>query len=327
MAQSMTGHVFISYSRKDEAVMRRIATFLRKEGIRVWVDNEKLIPGNPNWEAEVEKAIISAGAVVVLLSLDSKISPWVRREISFAEEYDKRIFPVLISGNEKDIPIRLTTHQRVDLRQNEEVGLSSLAEALLSYLEDFKTQEKDVREAAINVARTKSQVAKPKESQHPATNALNANTKKWKLVIPIVVALILLGAISGPLFNRMFSAVTSVSTATSTATMSPTVSPTITFTLMPACRPLGNQPPTIYLNAVPKSVQVNQTAELTITVSDPENDSYEILAIIVEKGRIPNGTQKPYLYVAPGTPGEDVVTVTVRDYSCISKEEIRIPVQ
>ena len=131
-------HVFMSYSRRDEAVMRRVVGFLREQGINVWVDNEKLVPGTPIWEEEIEKAIISAGAIVVLLSPDSKKSPWVRREISYAEDNGKRIFPVLVAGDEKNaIPIRLTNYQRIDLRQNEEASLNSLSIAISFYLEDL----------------------------------------------------------------------------------------------------------------------------------------------------------------------------------------------
>ena len=69
--------------------MRRVAEFLRKKGINVWVDNEKLVPGTPSWEVKIEKGIRTAEAVVVLLSPDSNASVWVRREISFAERYHK----------------------------------------------------------------------------------------------------------------------------------------------------------------------------------------------------------------------------------------------
>ena len=34
MPELLTGHVFMSYSRKDEAVMRRVVTFLRNQGIQ-----------------------------------------------------------------------------------------------------------------------------------------------------------------------------------------------------------------------------------------------------------------------------------------------------
>ena len=131
----MADQVFISYSRKDDAIMRRIVAFLRGEGINVWVDNEKLVPGTPIWEEEIEKAIKAAGAIVVVMSPDSKNSEWVRREISLAEQDRIRIFPVLVSGDEDSaITIRLITKQFVDIRKNENVGLSSLSTNLLDYL-------------------------------------------------------------------------------------------------------------------------------------------------------------------------------------------------
>jgi len=185
-----TKHVFISYSRRDEAVMRRVVEFLRKQGITVWVDNEKLIPGTPIWEVEIEKAIINAGAIVVLLSPDSKNSPWVRREISYAEDNDIRIFPILIAGVERvTVPIRLTTHQRIDIRQNEELGLNSLSTALLFYLEDLaatekRAKEKAEREAAEKVAKEKAErevvekAAKEKAEREAAEKAAKEKAER-----------------------------------------------------------------------------------------------------------------------------------------------------
>lgn len=58
-----------------------------------------------------------------------------RRELSFAEEIDKRLFPVHIRGNENDsIPLRLSAHQRVDVRRNFNMGLDALAAALNDHL-------------------------------------------------------------------------------------------------------------------------------------------------------------------------------------------------
>jgi len=157
MASNSTHHIFMSYSRRDETVMQRVVAFLRKQGINVWVDNEKLVPGTPIWEAEIEKAIINAGAIVVLLSQDSKNSPWVRREISYAEDNEKRIFPLLVAGNQKDtVPIRLTNHQRIDIRENEEVGLNSLTAALSFYLKEQAHLEEE-RLAKLDVERHEEQ--------------------------------------------------------------------------------------------------------------------------------------------------------------------------
>ena len=131
----------MSYSRKDEAVMRRVATYLRNQGVNVWVDNEKLIPGTPIWETEIEKAITGASAVIVILSPDSKKSEWMRREMSFAEQYDKRIFPLLVRGDEdSSISIRLITSQYVDLRKDEISGLNLLHSALAHYLDELEDQ-------------------------------------------------------------------------------------------------------------------------------------------------------------------------------------------
>jgi hypothetical protein len=36
MPQLKTDHVFISYSRRDDVVIRRIVKYLRGQGIKVW---------------------------------------------------------------------------------------------------------------------------------------------------------------------------------------------------------------------------------------------------------------------------------------------------
>lgn len=138
----MIGNVFMSYSRKDEDVMRLIAKFLRAQGIKVWVDNEKLIPGTPVWEDEVEKAIKGAAAIVVILSPDSKNSEWVKRETSLADQHRKRIFPVLVRGDEDtSITLRLINRQYVDIREMKEKSLKSLSDALSFYINELMLQE------------------------------------------------------------------------------------------------------------------------------------------------------------------------------------------
>ncbi len=133
--------------------MRRIVTFLRNQGIKVWVDNEKLVPGTPIWEAEIEKAIKTANAVIVILSPDLKASVWVRREISYAERYNKRIFPVLVRGDENSsITLRLITSQYVDIRENEGAGLGYLCVTLIAYLEELEARERKVKRLAKKAA-------------------------------------------------------------------------------------------------------------------------------------------------------------------------------
>lgn len=139
----MIGQVFLSYSRKDEESMSLIAKYLRAQKIKVWVDNEKLIPGTPIWEDEIEKAIKNASAIVVVLSPDSKNSEWVKREMTMADQNQKRVFPILIRGDEKNsISLRLINRQFVDLRENWEEGMKSLSNALSFYISELSSNEK-----------------------------------------------------------------------------------------------------------------------------------------------------------------------------------------
>ena len=169
MNQLPTSQVFISYSRRDDVVTRRIVAFLRKQGLKVWVDNEKLTPGTPIWEAEIEKAIKAASAIVVMLSPDSKDSEWVRREITLADHYRKRVFPVLVRGDEEtSISLRLLNRQFVDIRENEDAGLGSLEIALLGYLQELSVKEEektkiDAQKLAEEKARQLSSQKLPEE--------------------------------------------------------------------------------------------------------------------------------------------------------------------
>lgn len=150
---STAPHFFISYSREDANLQRRIAAELRGRGIHIWVDVENLIPGTPAWEREIERSIRGAAGIIALLSPSSHDSEWVRREISFAEQNEKRIFPVLIRGDEDDaIPLRLSNHQRVDLRQHFDRGMDELSNALNDHLGTTKVIKRKKQEPQQSVS-------------------------------------------------------------------------------------------------------------------------------------------------------------------------------
>jgi TolB protein len=164
---------FLSYGREDTVKQRRILRELRERGVNIWVDVENLTPGTPTWEREIEKAIRASTGLVVLLSPESNNSEWVRREISFGEQHRKRIFPVLIEGDDDtSTPLRLTNHQRVDLRTQFESGLDELALALKDY------------------AAVKQEIAaqtQPEEKKQPIAGP----AFDWKrIVLPALIALI-----------------------------------------------------------------------------------------------------------------------------------------
>jgi hypothetical protein len=59
--------IFLLHARQDEAIVRRLYQRLIKEGADVWLDREKLLPGQ-DWVHEIHKAIYRSDAVIACLS-------------------------------------------------------------------------------------------------------------------------------------------------------------------------------------------------------------------------------------------------------------------
>ena len=59
--------VFLLHARQDEELVRRLYQRLLKEGADVWLDQEKLLPGQ-DWAHEILRAIHRSDVVVACLS-------------------------------------------------------------------------------------------------------------------------------------------------------------------------------------------------------------------------------------------------------------------
>ncbi|CAG1003312.1 putative serine/threonine-protein kinase PkwA [Anaerolineales bacterium] len=90
----MTG-IFISYSRKDSAVARKLMQEFKTINLDVWVDWED-IPPAVGWLDEVLQGIERADAFVFLVSPDSAISEVCKVEVEHARKNHKRIVPILV---------------------------------------------------------------------------------------------------------------------------------------------------------------------------------------------------------------------------------------
>jgi Tol biopolymer transport system component len=221
-------YFFMSYSREDVNLQKTVIAGLRQRGVNAWVDVENLIPGSPAWEREIERAIRGASGLIVLLSPDANNSEWVRREISFAEQHEKRIFPVLIHGDEDDsIPLRLSNHQRVDLRRNFGNGLDSLADALNEHLGVTAVQRR------------------PKENK---TASFDPGSLQ-RFILPGVLALVGLVCLGGLTFAASYI-YSSLSQPTRVVTTPPDIDPTIAAT--------PGTTPGITLTAIETANQTNE---------------------------------------------------------------------
>ena len=130
-------HFFISYSRKDELIVKQVVAHLLRVGIDVWIDRDDLTPGTPDWEKSIRTAIDESYGVILLASQNSSQSEYVRGEVSLAASKESRIFPVWIDGNKwiECAPLQLAHTQYIDCRQSSlQSGLEQLDKALFDQI-------------------------------------------------------------------------------------------------------------------------------------------------------------------------------------------------
>jgi len=124
--------VFLTHSKKDMVIVRRLYHDLRAKGLHVWFDESDLSPGDFSWRRTIAGAIRSADCVVALFSPNALLSTWVQKELDYAEGHEKRIIPVLIAGSERDsLPFGYIGAQFIDLRPDERytAGLQQIVKA------------------------------------------------------------------------------------------------------------------------------------------------------------------------------------------------------
>lgn len=98
-------HIFISYSKQNRQYARALTQSLLDHGFDVWID-ERIDYGEIWWDVIVE-AIKASGAVIVIMTPESRASRWVQREIVLADNEGKPTFPILLAG--ENFPIFVLT--------------------------------------------------------------------------------------------------------------------------------------------------------------------------------------------------------------------------
>ncbi|MBI2730257.1 MAG: toll/interleukin-1 receptor domain-containing protein [Sphingobacteriales bacterium] len=119
--------IFFSYSRADSEFVLKLAKDLRKSGADIWLDQLDIAPGS-HWDASIEKALHSAGTLLIILSPNSVASENVMDEVSYALEEGKKVIPILHANCET--PFRLRRLQRIDFTTDYKTGFNHLMESL-----------------------------------------------------------------------------------------------------------------------------------------------------------------------------------------------------
>ena len=109
--------VFISYSRRDIAFVRRLAGDLENAGYEVWWDVSDL-RGGDDWVRVIPEAIQASEQFIVVLSPNSAVSEWVRKEYTQALYLRKRIIPVMLEKTA--VPFAINTINYIDFTSEQD---------------------------------------------------------------------------------------------------------------------------------------------------------------------------------------------------------------
>jgi hypothetical protein len=90
----MSKNIFISYSRRDQEFVTRLASDLDAQVTGVWFDQSAIQLGE-NWHEEIMDGIRECKAFILVLSPDAAESKYVREEVNKALELGKTIYPVI----------------------------------------------------------------------------------------------------------------------------------------------------------------------------------------------------------------------------------------
>lgn len=223
--------VFISYSRRDIALVEQLAADLKTAGLDVWYDLSGL-DGGARWRIEIERAIRESQYVIVVLSPDSVASEWVEREYLFANNLGKEIIPLYYRPC--DLPLYYLNVHYIDIQgENYKLNLKKL---LLALDVESVAKKPSVPESAKSISQ------KPKKIQ---------TRKKWvwqTIMILIVLAGLMLVSVFGiPLLlkqpvntpgSTLILSITPHAVGTYTFTYTPsvtlTIAPTATHTIVPS---------------------------------------------------------------------------------------------
>ena len=114
----MNSKIFISYARKDyDAVVRLRDEIFRRTGVRPWMDVSGIETGT-QFADVIAKAIDGCELLIFVMSSNSVESPWTQKEVMYALNHKKKIYPVVIDDVRlpRKLDLLFADVDRVDVR-------------------------------------------------------------------------------------------------------------------------------------------------------------------------------------------------------------------
>jgi len=137
--------VFVSYCHEDKEYAAAISNKIQEFGFSVWQDTR--IRAGRIFDREIEEALHSARAIVVIWSNNSKGSQWVREEAAYAQKAGK-IVPIRVDS--VDPPLGFTLVQTIDLSEWDRRSIIPAVQSLFLAISDLvrqSTGQKDITDS------------------------------------------------------------------------------------------------------------------------------------------------------------------------------------
>ncbi|HEY6251652.1 MAG TPA: TIR domain-containing protein [Candidatus Angelobacter sp.] len=132
--------VFLSHSSRDKITVRRVAEKLRSNGLRVWLDDWAIEPGD-DIRMAIEHGLNRSRTMVLCISPAALGSGWINLErethlFRDPRNIERRLIPLLLAGG--TLPDNFRAYQYVDFRQETEEEFKSLLKACRLARPDFE---------------------------------------------------------------------------------------------------------------------------------------------------------------------------------------------
>lgn len=200
---------FISYSRKDTAIVDEFVKRFKAEGFRFWIDRDGVESGDA-FKRVIVKAIKESAMVLYFSSETSNTSPWTTKEISVAVYYSKPIIPIKIDKSfyNEEVEFDLVNLDYVDYTDPamQQPMMEKLVRTIkskqpqhLDEAEDRPAETPKVQLVAAETAQSQP-AAKPAEPAAPsmrpeqAASAAAPQPKKKKGVLWTILAVLVVAA-------------------------------------------------------------------------------------------------------------------------------------
>jgi len=123
---------FISHSAKDKPFVRKLASDLVANGVRVWLDEQRILVGDSIPE-KIAQGLAESDFFLIVVSQNSVASSWVKKELSNAlvHEIERRKVTVLpIKLDDAQMPDSINDKLYADFRGSYDEGLSKLLQSI-----------------------------------------------------------------------------------------------------------------------------------------------------------------------------------------------------